>query len=113
MNLPKRTLALVDLLLLLPAVLFMAALILRGVQPLQFEPAHAAQSIVLWYAGRMWTLWLLLIALPLVVLVSGGLTLFNESLRHAQTETATRLIAVATLVAGAILAVVAIHVMMN
>ncbi len=97
----------------LPAALFMVALILRGMQPLQYEPAHAAQAIVLWYAGRTWTLWILLIALPVVVLVSGVLTVFNEGLRHARTETATRLIAIATLVAGAILVVVAVHMMMN
>jgi hypothetical protein len=39
-------------LLMFPAVLFMGALVVRMLQPLQHEPAHTAQRIVMWYALR-------------------------------------------------------------
>ncbi len=65
----KRALAAAQVLLMFPAILFMGALLVR-VSPLQHEPAHTADRIVMWYAGRMWTLWALLITLPLAVLVS-------------------------------------------
>ncbi len=122
MKLIKRTLALIDVLLLLPAALFMAALMLRGVQLLQYEPAHTAQGIVLWYADRIWTLWILLIALPLAVLVNGGLTLLGnwplrpdprEAARTIRMDGATWLIAASTLAAGVVLAIAAIHMMLN
>lgn len=63
-----------QLFLIFPAVLFMGALLVRNLSPLQDGPAHTAQQIVMWYAGRMWTLWVLLIALPLGVLVTGSIT---------------------------------------
>ena len=64
-----------QLVLILPTALFMAALVLRNVAPLQYEPAHTAQQIVMWYAGRLWTLWVLLFTLPCIVLVSGCVAL--------------------------------------
>jgi hypothetical protein len=72
MNLPKRTIAATELLLIFPAALFMTALFVRNLQPLQYQPAHAAEQIVSWYAVRPRIgLWGLLIALPLAVLVTG------------------------------------------
>jgi ABC-type Fe3+ transport system permease subunit len=119
----KYTLAATEVLLIFPAALFMAALFLRNVQPLQYEPAHAAQQIVNWYAGRPQIgLWAFLIALPLTVLVTGGATLFrrwsdDSELREAAQRTlaalrahlATVMISGATLAAGGILAIVALH----
>jgi hypothetical protein len=63
-----RVIAVMELVLIFPAVLFMTALVLRNFQPLQYEPARSAQQLVMWYAGRMWTLWFLLLGLPLIVL---------------------------------------------
>lgn len=74
----KRTLAAAYLLLMFPAILFMGALVVRELSPLQHEPAHTAHRIVMWYAGRGWTLWALLITLPLAVLASGCVTLLRS-----------------------------------
>ena len=122
----KRTVAVADLLLISPAALFMAALLVRSLQPLQYEPAHAAQQVIMWYAGRMWTLWVLLIALPLTVLIIGCAILlrsWNNALEVRQAalptiaavraDTATLLIAATTLAAVVFLAVVAVHMLMN
>src|SRR5436853_6130943 len=60
-----RAIAAIELVLILPAALFMTALVLRNLP--QFE--HGAQPLVMWYARRMWGLWVLLLGLPLTVLV--------------------------------------------
>ena len=123
MNIAKRAIAATELLLIFPAALFMTALFVRNLQPLQYEPAHTAQRIVTWYAARPRIgLWVLLIALPLAVLVTGCGTLLRRwsdevELRQATRQTlaairahlATLLVAGATLTAGAILAIVALH----
>jgi hypothetical protein len=120
----KYTLAAAELLLIFPATLFMTALFMRNVQPQQFEPAHTAQQIVNWYAARPHLgLWVLLIALPLAVLVTGCGTLLRRWSHDAELRQATRqtvatlsahlsplLIAGATVIAGGILAIVALHV---
>ena len=80
----KRVLTAVHLVLISPAVLFLVAVILQRLQPLQKEPAHTAQHIVMWYAERMWTLWILLLALPLSVLISGCISLLQDSRGSAQ-----------------------------
>ncbi len=123
MSIIKRAIAATELALIFPAALFMMALFLRNLQPQQYEPAHTAQRIVDWYATRPRTgLWGLLIALPLAVLLTGGSTLVRSwsheaQLRQAAWQTlaairahlATLLIAGATLTAGGILAIVALH----
>ena len=123
MNLPKRTIAATELLLILSAALFMTALFVRNLQPLQYQPAHTAERIVTWYAVRPRIgLWGLLIALPLAVLVTGCGTLLRNwsdevELRQATRQTlaaisahlATVLVAGATLTAGCVLAIVAVH----
>jgi hypothetical protein len=125
MNMPKRAIAATELLLVFPATLFMAALFVRNVQPLQFEPAHTAQQIVMWYAARPHIgLWVLRIALPFVVLVTGCGTLLRNwsdevQLRQATLQTlaairahlAALLVAGATVTAGGVLAIVALHVL--
>jgi hypothetical protein len=125
MRIPKYTIPIMEMLLAFPAALFMAALFLRNVQPAQYEPAHTAQQIVTWYAGRPRIgLWGLLIALPLTVLITGCATLLRSwrdevELRQAARHTlaavrahlATVLVGGATLTAGGILAIVALHVL--
>lgn len=121
-----RIIAVLEFLLILPAALFMTALVLRNLQPLQFEPAHSAQQLVMWYAGRMWTLWVLLLALPFTVLVTGCATLVSNWRRDiARPRTAqqafaligghvaTLFVAATTLAAGAILAIVVLHMAAN
>ena len=125
MNIFKRAIAATELLLIFPAALFMMALFVRNLQPLQYEPARTAQRIVDWYAVRPRIgLWGLLITLPLAVLLTGCSTLLRNwsgevQLRQAAWQTlalirahlATLLIAGATLTAGGILAIVALHVL--
>lgn len=121
-----RTIAAIELALIFPAALFMTALVVRNLQPLQYEPAHAAQQLVMWYAGRIWTLWVLLLALPLTVLVTGCATLLHRwtcdiDLRHTAWQSlaairahlATLLVAATTLTAGGILAIVVLHMLAN
>jgi hypothetical protein len=95
----------------------MTALIVRLLLPLPSAAAQTAQAVVDWYAGRGWTLWVLLIALPFGVLLTGGVTLLQTWSAGASGVTrlrpATLLIAVATQVSGVILAVVAVHMLMN
>jgi hypothetical protein len=125
MNNTLRAVAAAQLLLISPAVLFMGALVVRN-QHLPYESAHAAQRVVMWYAARQWTLWVLLIALPLTSLATGCIALLrgwsdDMQLRHflpqmlaaIHAHRAMQFIAATTLTAGAILAVVAIHMAAN
>jgi len=123
MRLAKFTIATAELLLIFPAALFMTALFVRNLQPLQYEPAHTAQQIVNWFAVRPRIgLWGLLIALPLAVLVTGFATLWyrwsdepelRQAARHTlaalRAHVPTLLVAGATLAAGGVLAIVALH----
>lgn len=126
MNTSKPVIAATQLLLIFPAVLFMGALVVRNLLPLQNEPAHTAQRIVMWYAVRQWTLWVLLIALPFAVLVTGCITLarnWSEDVQLSQaaqqtlvaihTHRVMLLVAATTLTAGAVLAIVVIHMLAN
>ena len=119
----RRAIAAAELLLIFPAVLFMTTLFVRNLQPQQYEPAHTAERIVTWYAVRPRVgLWVLLMALPLAVLITGCATLLRSwngdvELRQAARQTlaaihahlATLIVAVATLTAGGVLAIVALH----
>jgi hypothetical protein len=122
----NRTLAAAQLLLIFPATLFMGALVVRQLSPLQQEPAYTAHRIIMWYAGRIWTLWVLLITLPLVVLVTGFLTLlrnWSDDAKLPQAEQLTlaairadrtmKLVAATTLTAGVVLVIVALHMLAN
>jgi hypothetical protein len=121
-NTNKRIIAVTELVLIFPAALFLAAVVARYLQPLQY----AAQQIVTWYAGRQWTLWVLLIGLPFAALFTGCVTLLwnanggpkeSQSAKQSSTpiyaQLPTRIIAAATLAAGLILAVVALHMLAN
>jgi hypothetical protein len=119
----KPSIAAAELLLIFPAALFMTSLIVRELQPRQYEPAHTAQQIVDWYAARPHVgLWILLIALPLTVLATGSVALLrnwedNAELRYATQQTlaamrahlAALFVAAATLAAAGVLAIVALH----
>ena len=123
----QRTIAAAELLLLFPAALFMTALFARNLQPPPYEPAQTAQRIVMWYAARpLVGLWVLLIALPFAALVAGCATLrrswnddveLRQAARHAlaaiRAHLATLIVAVATLTAAGVLAIVAVHSLMN
>ena len=127
MKLISRALAAAEVALVLPAGLFMAALIARDLQPPQSQPAHAAQRVVAWYAARPGVgLWVLLVALPLLALVTGSGMLLHAwrgdaALRRAagrvlaalRAHLAALVIAAATLAAGGILAIVALHMAAN
>jgi len=122
----KRALAAAQLLLMFPAILFMGALVVRQLSPLQHEPAHTAHRIIMWYAGRMWTLWALLISLPLAVLVTGCVTLLRswsnvpelpyraqQVLAAIYADRPMLCIAMMTLTAGVVLAIVVMHMAAN
>jgi hypothetical protein len=121
-----RIVAIVQMVLIFPAVLFMSALVIRNLQRLQFEAARSAEQLVMWYAGRAWTLWLLLLALPLAVLVSGCATLIDswkryvvvphsisQSLIIVRSHLAALFVALITVTAGVILAIVVAHMLAN
>jgi anti-sigma factor RsiW len=123
MNTIKRTIAATELLLVFPAALFMTALFVRNLQPAQYEPAYTARRLVDWFSARPHLgLDVFLIALPLAAFVIGCATVLRSwrgdaQLRQAALETlaavrahlATLLIAGASLMAGGILAIVALH----
>ena len=112
-----------ELAFIFPAALFMTALLLGNLLPLQHEPAGSAEQLLMWYAGRTWTLWVLL-ALPLIVLIIGCVALvgrWNDATRHTGQEllskvrwdVPTLLIASTTSAAGIILAIVVQQVLAN
>lgn len=119
-----RAIAVAELFLVFPAALFFSALFVRNLTPVQLEPAHTAQRIVMWYSHLPVRvgLWALLMGSPFAVLVIGCTTLVaawktDEGLREAargvlataRAHAATLLIAGATAAAGATLVFVAIH----
>ncbi len=126
MRTTERTVLLIQSLLIFPATLFMAALVVRTLQALPYDAAITAQQIVGWYAERMWTLWVLLLALPAAALAAGGATLLRSWNPDAQvplaesapatrnrTPLATLLIAAPTVASAGILAVVILHMLAN
>jgi hypothetical protein len=121
-----RIIAVLELVLIFPAALFMTALMLRNLQPLQYEPARSAQQLVMWYAGRMWTLWVLLLGLPFIVLISGCAELLRswnrdvmlpltsrKSVAMVRVHLASLFLAATTFIAGVILAVALLHILAN
>jgi hypothetical protein len=115
----NRALATAHLLLISPALVFMGSLIARQLQP---EPAYIAHQIVMWYAGRMWTLWVLLLALPLSVVVTGCFSLLRRRILQlsAQRDSggihadwAVLSTFVTTVTAAIILTIVVLHMLAN
>ncbi len=123
MNANKHFVALMKVLLILPAALFMASLVIRELPVSGLD--LAAQRTVMWYAERQWTLWLLLVTLPLVVIGVGCATLLQgwdaDRLRAAihkplaaiSTDGTSIFIAALTFVAAIILAIVGLHILAN
>jgi hypothetical protein len=120
-----RLVAASQLLLIFPAVLFMGSLVVRTLSRVSNEPARMAQQIVTWYAGRMWTLWILLIALPLGVLAAGCVTFWRNRNKEVRSPQAVRqildvihadcamLVAAMTLTSRVILTIVVLHMLAN
>jgi hypothetical protein len=121
----KPIIAVTELLLIFPAVLFMTALFVRNLQPTRYQPARSAQLIVQWFSARPnLGLSVLMIACPTAVLVIGAVTLrrswrADRELRDAAHQAWTVLrrhwtpfiVAATTLAAAGILAIVALHVL--
>ena len=113
--------AALDSVLILPAALFLTALVLRHL-PLP-EVANAGQQIVMWYAGKMWTLWALLLALPFTVLLTGGVALRREWVERSSVvrqpftmiwaQPMSLWVAALTLSAAGILVIVVLHMLAN
>jgi hypothetical protein len=120
-----RVTAAVELALIAPAALFLTAVLVGAGDPPQHDLALVAHRIVAWYAGRGWTLWLLLVAMPVTAVAGGAAALFRASpdpdaadypqltLASVFEPIATLLVGWATLTAAAILIVVALHVAAN
>lgn len=116
-----RLIAAFQLVLIFPAALFMAAVVIRYVPPLY----DGAQRIVMLYAGKVWTLWVLLLTLPLCVLVTGCVTLLRDWNREVELPNAAHRSVVAlrqpsmlfvvamTLLAAGILLIVILHMLAN
>jgi hypothetical protein len=118
MSASKRSIAFIELLLVTPASLFMIALFLRDVQP-------AAQTgrLVAWFSHHLILgLYISLFSMPLAAFVIGCTVVLHSwrsdaefryaALRimiTARGHLATLLIAVATVMAGGILAIVGMH----
>ena len=118
-----RFVAAAEWLLILPAALFMTSLFVRNVQPPGFEPADTARRVVEWFShSPRLGLQTFLIALPFAAFVIGCLTALRRwrsdamlrqavrgTLAAVRAHLASLLIAGATLAAGCILAIVALH----
>lgn len=115
MKLTRLGIAAVVVMLMLPAALFMAALLVRNFELLPLDLAGAAGRIVNWYAGRMWTLWLLLLALPFLALAIGWAALrrWNRGADERESQMTRLLVMAATVSAGAILVIVVLHMAAN
>jgi hypothetical protein len=121
-----RIVAAMQLAFIFPAALFMTAVLVAAGSAPQYDLARIAQRIVMWYSARMWTLWLLLMALPLAVLVTGCATLLHswnrdvqlphtarQSLAMIPAPLATLFVAGMTLTSAGILAIVVLHMLAN
>src|SRR5512146_2399560 len=74
-----RYVAMAELALIFPAVLFMSALFVQNLQPPPFEPAQTARRVIAWFSARpLLGLDVFLIALPFAVFVVGLLTVLHR-----------------------------------
>lgn len=122
-RLSKTAVATMELALVVPALVFFAAIFFRNFFP---TDNNGAQQIVGWYVGRHWTLWTLLIGLPLAVLILGSVAMLNSwnndanlrqdasrCLAAIRAHLATVVIGSATAAAGIMLGFVALHMILN
>jgi hypothetical protein len=119
----NRTIAIVELLLIFPGLLFMTALFVRNIQPPLYEPAQSARLVVHWFSTRPHLgLHVFLAGMPFAALVIGCATVLRawrsdanlrlvalQTLAAVRSQGAAVLIFVSTLLAGGILAIVALH----
>lgn len=78
MSLTNDVIAAGALALVGPAVLFVAALLIRQVPPPESHPARTADRIVKWYAAHpQFALWVLLLLLPLSTFLLGSVALMR------------------------------------
>ena len=113
-----RFVAATQVVLIFPAVLFLTAVLVGAGGAPRYDSARVAQQIVVWYSAREWTLGLLLLALPFVVLITGCYTVLRSWRYDAELATisvplATILVGAMTLTSAGILAVVALHIAAN
>ena len=106
-----------------PAVLFVAALVIRQVPPPESQPARTADRIVKWYAAHpQFALWVLLLLLPLSAFLLGSVALLrtwgdNPKLQYYTWRAVTEIpehwpalsIGGATLLAAGVLAMITTH----
>jgi hypothetical protein len=125
MHLPNDVVARVALLLVAPAVLFALALWLRQGRPSGTGRFRMADRIVRWYAAHaQFSLWVLLLLLPLSAFIMGSSALLrtwgnNPELRdyiwrgvaEIPEHLPAFLIAAATIISASVLAVIARHLM--
>jgi hypothetical protein len=123
----KRSIATLELILILPATLFMLSLFLRNVQPAPYQPAQTARLLVDWFTARpLIGLQLFLISFPFAALILGAAATLrtwrrDPKLRQLAADTLTTLrsyasfllIAASTLLAFTILSIVALHLLTN
>jgi hypothetical protein len=121
----NRTIAIVELLLIFPGLLFMTALFVRNIQPPAYEPAQSARLVVHWFSTRPHLgLHVFLAGMPFAALIIGCATVLRawrsdanlrlvalQTLAAVRSQGATVLTAVSTLLAAGILAIVALHVL--
>jgi hypothetical protein len=114
----RPTIAVIELLLLVPAMLFMAALFLRAVQPI-----IGTGRLVDWFSHHVFVgLDVFLVAMPLAAFIAGTAMVLSSwrsdaALRRdalqvfsiVRVNLAPLLIAISTLAAGGILTIVAMH----
>lgn len=119
----KTAVATMELVLVVPALIFFAAIFFRNFFP---TDNNGAQQIVGWYVGRHWTLWTLLVGLPFAVLILGSVTVLNSWNNDASLREDTNralaavrahfpvlMIGSTTVAAGILLAFVALHMLLN
>jgi hypothetical protein len=106
-----------------PAILFVAALLIRQVPPPESQPARTADRIVKWYAAHpQFALWVLLLLLPMSTFVLGSAALMrtwdeNPKLQYYTWRALTEIpehwpalsIGGATLLAAGVLAMITGH----
>jgi hypothetical protein len=117
-----RVVAATQFALVFPAALFLTAVLVAAGDAPQYDLARIAHLIVKWYSARMWTLWLLLLALPFAALVAGCATLLRSwnadveltqaarpSLALIPAPLATLFVAGMTMTSAGFLAIVVLH----
>ena len=125
MSFTNDVVASVALVLIAPAVLFVLALFLRQWQPFDSEPARTAERVVRWYAAHsQFSLWVLLLLLPLCAFILGSSALLRtwgdnpklqdftwRALAAIPEHLPAFLIAAATFVSASVLAMMTRHLM--